>query len=80
MSPLGIYMTKYGLRELAKLMHFHRQLERVVSQRDEVRKRFMDVLNSDRDFDKAISYSTGIPQRVHKRFEVIASIIQEYAR
>ena len=76
-KPVSRALFEVWSVELAKLSP--QELECVVGHQDELRQRFMNVMNTDRDFDRAISYSTGIPQRVHKRFEVIASIIQEFA-
>ena len=44
------------------------QIDAVVSDREKVKEKFMHLINIDRDFDRAISYGTGLPQRVHKRF------------
>ena len=40
------------------------KIERLVAKRAEVRNRFMALLNEDAEFEKAISVSTGTPQRI----------------
>ncbi|MCY4637712.1 MAG: DUF262 domain-containing protein [Acidobacteria bacterium] len=54
------------------------EIERLVARREEVRNRFMDLLNEDAEFEKAISVSTGTPQRVRKRFTAIRDLVQEF--
>ena len=51
------------------------EIERLVAKREQIIDRFIALLNSDRDFDRAISYSTGDPRRVKKRFHAIAQLI-----
>ncbi len=53
------------------------QLDRLVERRDEVRERFMALLNRDQEFEKAISVSTGTPRRIRKRFAAIREFVQE---
>jgi hypothetical protein len=43
------------------------ELERLTEISGSIRQLFIDLMNSDRAFDVAISYSTGVPQRVEKR-------------
>lgn len=48
----------------------------LVSNQGEVVKQFTSLMNDDREFDKAISYSTGDPARVRKRFQAIDTLIK----
>lgn len=50
-------------------------IEQLVANREEVKAAFVELMNSDRAFDVAISYSTGVPQRVEKRFRAIEELI-----
>jgi len=54
------------------------EIERLVARRAEVRSRFMGLLNRDAEFEKAISVSTGTPQRIRKRFAAIRDLVQEF--
>ena len=54
------------------------RIDRLVERRDEVRERFMALLNQDPEFEKAISSSTGTPRRIRKRFTAIRDIVQEF--
>lgn len=56
-----------------------RELNHVISSRDLVKDRFMNLMMTDRDFDVSISYSTGSPSRVHKRFHEIEMLLKEIA-
>ena len=53
------------------------QIDRLVEQREEVLNRFATLLNQDPEFDKAISLSTSMPQRIRKRFAAIRDLVQE---
>ena len=52
------------------------QIDAVVADREKVKEKFMELMNIDRDFDRAISYSTGVPQRVHKRFDAVGELLK----
>ena len=54
------------------------QIHKLVARRLEVRSAFIRLMNEDRDFETAISYSTGVPQRVMKRFGAIQQLIMEF--
>ena len=54
------------------------QISRLVNKREEVIDQFVSLMNKDSDFDNAISYSTGIPRRVKKRFSAIQQLVQEF--
>ena len=51
-------------------------IERLVLNRCIVVSQSKSLLNNDRDFDAAISYSTGTPSRVRKRFRAIDDLIK----
>ena len=53
------------------------EIDRLVARRTEVRERFMALLNRDVEFEKAISVSTGAPQRIRKRFAAVRDLVQE---
>ena len=53
------------------------QIDAVVSDREKVKEKFMQLINIDGDFDRAISYGTGLPQRVHKRFDAVGELLKE---
>lgn len=51
------------------------EIDRLVEIREQIIDRFIALINSDSEFDRAISYSTGTPQRVKKRFHAIAQLV-----
>ena len=53
------------------------QIDRLVARREEVRNRFMTLVNENSEFYNAISYSTGMPQRIQRRFAAIQDLVQE---
>lgn len=53
------------------------QIDAIVADRHRVVEKFMQLMNIDRDFDIAISYSTGGPQRVRKRFDAVGQLLSE---
>ena len=55
-------------------------LERLVGCKRRVVKRAMSMLNTDREFEMAISYSTGVPSRVRKRFRAVDELLEECQR
>ena len=52
------------------------QIAALVESRKKVAKEFMAMMKNDWEFDKAITYSTGTPSRVRKRFQAIDELIQ----
>ena len=50
----------------------------LVENRDSVVARFMSLMNDDWEFDTAISYSTGDPSRIRKRFQSIDELIERF--
>ena len=53
------------------------QLNTLYKKREEVNDRFITLMNEDNEFDNAISYSTGLPERVKKRFSTIEKLVEE---
>lgn len=53
------------------------EIDRLTQKREEVINRFLALMNEDREFEKAISYATGTPQRVQKRFRAIEELVTE---
>lgn len=53
------------------------QIARMIDNKDEVNRKFICLIESDRDFDDAISYSTATANRVKKRHRAIAQLIAE---
>ena len=51
------------------------EIDRLVEKREHIIDRFIALINSDSEFDRAISYSTGNPKRVKKRFGAIAQLV-----
>lgn len=45
--------------------------------KEKIIERFIQVLNTDKEFEESISQGTGDVRKVHKRFEVVESIIRE---
>ena len=54
-----------------------KEVKRLVRNRVRVEKKFKLLLKNDREFDTAISYSTGTPGRVRKQFQAIDDLIGE---
>jgi hypothetical protein len=54
------------------------QLETLAKSRDALRASFIELMNDDRAFDVSISYSTGVPQRVQKRFSSIKGLVERF--
>lgn len=53
------------------------EIESLIRHRHQVRSGFVDLMNSDREFADSISYSTGTPRRVKKRFHAISNLVRE---
>ena len=54
------------------------QIECLVLRREEVAIRFATLLRDDQEFENAISLSTGMPQRIRKRFAAICDLVQGF--
>ena len=53
------------------------EIKRLVQNRASLQKKFEFLLEEDREFERAISYSTGTPKRVRKQFQAIDDLIRE---
>ncbi len=53
------------------------QVDCLVANKRKVRSHFVKLMREDQEFDKAISYSTGVPRRVQKRFRAVQQLVQE---
>ena len=56
------------------------QLKVLTSRKDLLVSSSMALLNQDHEFEVAISYATGVPTRVRKRFQAIDQLIEECLR
>ena len=56
------------------------EVHRLVSLQEWVRRRFMDLLNSDSAFERSVSLSTTKRRRITKRFGAIQNLVQEVLR
>ena len=54
------------------------QIDRLADRREDVRNQFVTLLSQDPEFDKAISLSTSMPQRIRKRFAAIRDLVREF--
>ena len=54
------------------------QIRVLVEKRKDVQRRFIRLMSEDEDFNNAISYSTGTPRRVRKRFQAIKQLVEEF--
>ena len=53
-----------------------REIDVLVKKRKEIIRQFMSLMNEDQEFDTAISYSTGSPARIRKRFQAVEELIK----
>ena len=56
------------------------ELKRLVKRKALVREKAQRMLSEDRDFNDAISYATGTPSRIRKRFQAVDRLIEESLR
>ena len=54
------------------------QISALVEQRNDIQCRFKKLIEEDGDFLEAISYTTGSPQHVQKRFQAIEQLVKEF--
>ncbi len=54
------------------------QIRILVKKREAVQRRFIQLVLEDEDFNNAISYSTGTPRHVQKRFRAIKQLVEEF--
>ena len=52
------------------------EIETLVGSRENVVEEFVSLMDNDQDFDTAITYSTGTPSRIRKRFQAIDELIE----
>ena len=55
-----------------------KQIDLLVKRRDDVNRRFVQLISEDDEFDRAISYTTSSPRRVHKRFQAVKQLVEEF--
>jgi hypothetical protein len=53
------------------------ELDHLVRRKTRVRSAFMDLMNTDQEFEISVSSSTGTPRRVVKRFSAIKGLIEK---
>ena len=54
------------------------QISALVKRRNDIQDRFKKLMTEDSDFLDSISYTTGSPQRVQKRFRAIEQLVEEF--
>ena len=74
-SPVSRPLFEAWSVQLARCSADH--IARLIARRDDVNARFSSLLNDDQEFEKAISLSTGMPQRIRKRFAAIRDLVHE---
>lgn len=57
-----------------------REIETLVAEYENLNKKFIGLIETDQEFQKAISYSTGDRRRVEKRFSTIQGLIGEFVQ
>lgn len=72
-NPVSKALFEAWSVELARCSN--EMLAHLVKRSAQVRSGFIELMNADRGFDTAISYSTGVPQRVLRRFDGIRNLI-----
>ena len=75
-SPINRALFETWGTELAR--YNADQLGLLVSKRDSINDRFLDILATDREFEDAISFSTAGRSRIVKRFSTVEMIIKEH--
>ncbi len=54
------------------------QIKILVEKKDYVQRQFIQLVTEDQDFERSISFSTGTPWRVQKRFQAIEQLVKEF--
>ena len=67
----------FGAWSVGLARRSRKEINRLVRNQARVRKGFMTLLQEDREFERAISYSTSMPARVRKQFQAIDDLIEE---
>jgi len=73
--PLNKALFETWTVTLAKL--HNNELKKVIDGKELVNRLFIDAMNNDKDFEKAITQATGDINHVNKRFSVIKSLIEK---
>lgn len=68
----------FGAWSVGLARRSRKEISRLVRNQEGVRKGFMALLRDDREFERAISYSTSMPARVRKQFQAIDDLIGEW--
>ena len=55
------------------------QIVKLIERRDEVQRRFQELMWPGSDLERAVSASTASARNVHKRFQIIGELIEEFA-
>ncbi|MDW7678981.1 MAG: DUF262 domain-containing protein [bacterium] len=74
-KPLNKALFDSWSVNLAKLSN--EELTTLISQKDKVKNRFIEIMNSDERFQSSISSATGDLKAVKKRFDTIKNLIRE---
>lgn len=72
-SPISKALFETWSVALAKLPE--KQISILAQKGRAIHQKFMDILREDREFEVSISYATGVPGRVHKRFSTIEELV-----
>lgn len=54
------------------------QIRVLIEKREDVQRRFIQLMSVDEEFNNAISFATGTPRRVQKRFQAIKQLVEEF--
>jgi hypothetical protein len=74
-NPLNKALFETWTVTLAKL--HNNELKKVIAEKELVNRLFIDAMNNDKDFEKAITQATGDIKHVNKRFSVIKGLIEK---
>jgi hypothetical protein len=74
-NPLNKALFETWTVALAKLQND--ELKKVTAREEALNRLFIDAMNNDKDFEKAITQATGDIKRVKKRFSVIKGLIEK---
>ena len=75
-SPINKGLFETWSVKLAKC--YPEEIEILLANYEQIQESFMDLINEDWDFVNAISYSTGSPVQVKKRFRVIDTLVERF--
>ncbi|MCB9108008.1 MAG: DUF262 domain-containing protein [Anaerolineales bacterium] len=71
------YPINKSLFEVWAVTLLNHDPDRLTERKDEIIRRFVQIMNEDDEFNKAISTSTGSIKSVHKRFSAIEALLAE---